>query len=808
MKVLCFSPQAENTTQAMREITILHGLRVRGAEIKYLLCDGIYSHCDIFWESVRPRTPDSCEFCMGRTKQIAYNMDMPFEWIGQYISPEEKEIAEQWAQEVAPEDFMTATYQDWIIGEWVESSVHSYLRMSDLDLNDPKVLETYRGYLKTGLLTCFGLTRAFDQFQPDLLFIFNGRVSSLKTAWHVAKLRGIPFLCHEMGWQLGTLRLFDNTSCDSLYAYWNLWPIWGDIPLETYELEQIVKFMAEREVGGQSVLAFLNPLPQALSEVRKKLDLKPERPVWSLYTSSDDEVIAAPEWRGTAFERQRDWIHATIDYAREHDDIDLVIRTHPNTGGKKTLGKNVAQLEEFERIKKDLPSNVRLIMPEEKISSYSLMNLSTVGIIYNSTVSLEMACKGKHVIAAAGAVASNLPFINQVESAESYTQLLDEARQLPLMAYSSEVQRLAYRYAFGIYFRWDIPFPLVKMPSMYKGKLTYRTPQELAPGKDEGLDRVCRALLEGESVYQIPTDEDKNRTEEDEIRYFQICTKNMVFQQFFKIRSYSSTSSEYILSKNMDYLLKPRSELPGTDAILADITPTLIEKADKEVLDKSSLICVPSQSAQDKLIQTFPSLQEKINILPYYIPEIMFYDEPLTLDLDITDKRFKCLSIFSAHDNEWQKSLSAFIQAFPNQSDVIYILVPYGDTLENIFEKLETWMQNMNFDEDSMPEMELLNYQELGNDIRQLYSIVDLYIQCDPNDLAQMHLLQAMTQNIKVLSTLPMSLKPIEPINASNSSYIAQFQNQLSYSQLWQGGHASGRQWNAHVTQTLEKLIE
>jgi len=497
------------------ETTILHALKLRDATVRYVLCDGLYAECDVFWKATNPRYSLSCTKCQATVANLMVRMGMSFEWLGRYLLPEESSEAHRWANFLPNEALFGAEYKNWKVGSWIRSSVHSHLRMSELRLEDPQVEEAYRRYLYSGLIACFAISRLLDDYMPDVLFLFNGRMSSTRVAFELARERGIRVIVHERGFSKESLSLRENQTCESLNCLKELWKSWGEIPLSPNELTQIIKLLEERRVGDNLSWRPFSPPPQPPNVVLKRLDLCDDRPLWVLFTSSDDETIAAKEWKGV-FSTQLEWIHRTLEYIKCHPDINFVIRVHPNTSGKKATGNNLQQLKEMEILRQNLPQNARMVMPEDEVSSYSLVDLATVGLVYHSTIGLEMACRGKTVVVAGGCLVSDMPFVLTVKCVDTYKCILDRLQKLPPKITFPDIQRMAYRYAYALFFRFNIPFPLVKMPDPHTGQLAYNSLECLLPGKDSSVDRVARIILEGEPICPHPLPEHRSRSEEVE----------------------------------------------------------------------------------------------------------------------------------------------------------------------------------------------------------------------------------------------------------------------------------------------------
>jgi hypothetical protein len=513
--VLCYAPYNRWALHGRWEMTILQSLKLRGAEVEYILCDGLYTDCDQFWGAVAPRPQNACSMCQTQVVNLVHQMGMDFHWLGRYLNTDEQREAKRWADAIADEDLLSAAYGEWTIGEWVRTSVQSHFRANTIDVSRPPVAKVMRSYLYSGLVACFALDRLLDEQAPDVFLLFNGRQSSTRVALELAKSKGIRTVVHERGPRNETLRMIENETCASLEPVRQFWVEWGDIPLSAEEIERTASFMAGREHGKDLSWTQFTTSTQPLDEVRAKLGLRADRPVWALFTSSDDEVAGEADW-ASPFPSQRDWVARTIAFARANPEIDLVVRVHPNTGSKRSTGANRRQLEEMRALAADLPPNVRMVDPEDEISSYSLMDIAAVGLVWVSTVGLEMACKGKSVVIAAGNQVHSTPFVTTIVDPDVYEETLAPLLALAPDAVSADVRRLALRFAYGAFFRIGIDFPLVRMTTPRDSELAYHSLDALQPGRDAGLDRCARIVLEGESVYLPPTPEDRARTTEAE----------------------------------------------------------------------------------------------------------------------------------------------------------------------------------------------------------------------------------------------------------------------------------------------------
>jgi hypothetical protein len=326
-------------------------------------------------------------------------------------------------------------------------------------------------------------------------------------------------VCHERGFLAQTLALFEDDHCLTFKHTREMWARWGAVPLRHAQIARVADLLQARARGiGQSWLVY-SPPPQDHAATRSRLGLSPARPMWALFTSSDDEAVALPlSERG--FPRQREWIEATVRWIARCPEIDLVIRVHPNLGGKRSHGRNEGQLREIEALRARLPGNVRMVMPDDPVSSYSLMEMATMGLVYHSTVASEMAAMGAIVNVAGASQVQGLPFVDTVEPGEDYHGMLDARRGTPPGFRSPEIRRLAYRFVHGLLVRLSFDLPLVGMAEAGQVSLNFGSLADLAPGRHPSLDRIVGIVLDGEPVCPIPTPADLMTSDDDEREWF------------------------------------------------------------------------------------------------------------------------------------------------------------------------------------------------------------------------------------------------------------------------------------------------
>jgi glycosyltransferase involved in cell wall biosynthesis len=498
-RVLIYSPYSLWYLHSTYDAIFAHALKLRGAEVRVVACDGVFPACDVRWENTGAKASVRCADCAATGRQLQQGMQLAGDWLRQYLPPGSTERAQAWVASLADTQLVDATHAGYPLGRWVKSSVHSHFRMSQLDLTDPSIAAAYREYLLGACLALEAMQRLLDEFRPDALLMLNGRFFSHRVLLELARERGIRLFAHERGRLDHTLTFWENESCHSFATFTRAWQAWRDLPLAATELERVAVVLGEREHGRNTGWkSFAHPKDD-IAVLSARLGLSAGVSLVTLFTSSDDEMIASEGWE-TVID-QFEWIVRSIRYFAARPEYQLVIRVHPNTAG--VVGANQQFLDRIGAlIAAGLPANVRVILPQEPVNSYQLIALSRACLVFSSTIGLECAVRGRPVLMCGGGVFYGNDWSLNLPQAVDYESWI--ARLLADTAAPARL-RSAWRFAYHHFVRMSVPFPLVTVQNTFHAQLNFSDTAALLPGRDAALDSVCGFVLDGRPVYAGPT---------------------------------------------------------------------------------------------------------------------------------------------------------------------------------------------------------------------------------------------------------------------------------------------------------------
>ena len=483
-KVLIVSPR-DWAAHVQYEAVIAHALSLRGAEVSFLTCGGGLEICDRANTYEAPPMP--CTSCSRYTRDAIGAHGFPLRTMRAGWERDDPGWPE--LDLVSIPDLRAVEMEGLPLGRLVDIPLKWFLCAADI-ADDPLGGPTTRAFLRSARRIAAGVAATLDEVQPDLVLLLNGLFLFEGVAWALCKQRGIDVVTYERAFRKETL-VFHRGVPAGFYDFSADWPD-ANRPLTTDEEAELDEYLAARRRGS----AF-----DQYWEFQEKAVDKGTGRLASLYTNLtwDTAVID----RDVAFADIQEWISACIRAFAERPEHRLVIRVHPSEvalPGKVTRDSLAAYVHrEFP----ELPPNVSMVEPDDVTSSYPLMDASDVGLVYTSTTGLELALSGTPVIVAGETHYRGKGFTTDVSSPDEFTAALDRALADPA---SLPVDvATARRYAHFFFFRAPIPAPGVVEPLPGLARLTVEHLDELRPGVDPALDRICDGLLEGTSFANPPS---------------------------------------------------------------------------------------------------------------------------------------------------------------------------------------------------------------------------------------------------------------------------------------------------------------
>jgi hypothetical protein len=388
-----------------------------------------------------------------------------------------------------PEALRHLQVGDLPLSECILNSARWFLCVSDLD-RFPESKLVLRAFAKSALVVAEAVPALLDRVRPDVVFMLNGLFFAERILRAEAARRGIRVVTYERGYVPNTL-CFSNGFAN----YYEITPLWDrvkDLPLSPDEAKRLDEYLADRRKGLRAPFNYWPTITEDEQQVLQTLSLDPAKPTAVLFTNIPFDTAAQDRDRG--FQNMHAWIAKTVQVFAARPEAQLVIRVHPAEVRVPGWVNREPVLGRLQESFPTLPVNVRIVPPESDLSSYTLAQLARCGLVYSSTMGLEMAMEGIPVVVAGEVHYGDKGFTLDTAGPTDYPQLIVRAMESPR---DRGTQERARRYGYALFFRYFHQFPLVsENPPDFVPKVIATDPSVLDPGGDPTLDVVCRGVLE------------------------------------------------------------------------------------------------------------------------------------------------------------------------------------------------------------------------------------------------------------------------------------------------------------------------
>ena len=490
-KVMFLTPRSW-AAHVQWEAVIAQSLRLRGADVRFLTCGGGLGVCDRSntWESPPPPCRSCSKYVDDSLAAHGFERtELSDHWNGRVPSG-----GQGWPEldGLALADLVDVEYHGLPLGRLVEIPVKWFLLRADLT-GDPLAARTYRAFLRSARSIADALTVEIDRFGPDVAVLCNGLFLFEAVAGAICERSGIDVVTYERGLIKETL-LFRRNAIACLMDFTPFWPEWADRPLTDAEASRLDDYLDERRLGRRTIDRYWDEVSFSHDERSREVTRVTLLPnlTW------DSAVIG----QSAAYDGLEPWIRDTIELVAHRAGVHLTIRVHP--AETKLPGKQTREPVQdlVARHFPDLPDNVSIIGPDDPTSTYTVLEDTDLVLVFSSTTGLEASMMGKPVIVAGQTHYRGKGFTVDAEDPSDYEFVLGKALADPA-AYRPDVD-LARRYAYLLFFRAPVDCPGAEEHVLGLARLTVSTADDLRPGADESLDRICEGILLGRDFGPLP----------------------------------------------------------------------------------------------------------------------------------------------------------------------------------------------------------------------------------------------------------------------------------------------------------------
>jgi hypothetical protein len=463
------------------ESVIAQALRLRGADVRFLNCGGGLEICDRANTHEAPPMP--CRTCDRYVRTSIEAHGFPRNSMRSYWGAAPHDPGD-WPEldAMGQSELQHVTVGDIDLGSLVDKPVRWFLLAANVE-EDPLGTRVRRRFLRSGRRILNAVEQALDEHQPDVVVVLNGLFLFESITWALCRSRGIDVVTYERAFRKETL-VFSRRAPAGFYDFSDAWGE-SSRDLTPEEGAEIDNYLAVRR-SGRAFDQHWGPgdEPEVGTGAGRLV---------TLFTNVtwDTAVLG----RHCAFPDIQAWLDAAIHAFRDRPDHRLVIRVHPSEIHLPGRASRDSLAAYIARTHPDLPTNVQVIGPADPVSSYALMAASDLGLVYTSTVGLELSVSGVPTIVAGDTHYRAKGFTIDVNSPEEFLGALDAA--LTDSTFGIPDVESARRYAHFFFFRAPLPAPGVVEPLPGLARLTVRDLDELAPGASESLDRICDGILLG-----------------------------------------------------------------------------------------------------------------------------------------------------------------------------------------------------------------------------------------------------------------------------------------------------------------------
>lgn len=341
------------------------------------------------------------------------------------------------------DDLAGFVYEGVDLGQLCLPSVGWALRRLHLS-SIPEAQQLLWDYLQGGIRIVNAFQRLVEQNELHSVVAFNGTFFPEAIIRALALKRGLHVVTYEVGFRSSSLFLSHDIASDCPVR------VPEDFQMDENQQAEFDRYLAKRMQGDFTMggVRFWPEMKGISPELRHKVEAY--RQVVTVFTNVVFDT--SQTHANTIFESMFDWLDETMRLAATHLETLFIVRAHPDElrPGKESQEAVGQWLEARGHL--GLP-NLIFMAPTEYVSSYELIGLSHLCIVYNSTIGLEAVLLGTPVVTGAQAKYSGEKVTHAPSSREAYRDMVTSFLEGGVPSVPEAWQQRARRFMYYLLFR-------------------------------------------------------------------------------------------------------------------------------------------------------------------------------------------------------------------------------------------------------------------------------------------------------------------------------------------------------------------
>lgn len=463
------------------EVLLYHLLRKEGYGVDYLIYDSTIPTCEIITEQVvnDGKKKDLLKDLERNSVLLLNSAGVKYHIVKK--DPAVDEIIDSLQDSL--NSLLQFSFEGISFGKIVEGGMYRYYR--SLNFGE-KSYEVAKNFLELSLINYFQVKNLLEKNEYDYILFSHGIYPGWEPITELCRRTGKQFICYDRGKTINTAN-FNVNQVSPDWSFDSAWERYKKKELTEKERQKVRQYTKERELQKNDVYAYnFSGKHNDLIGLKKKLGIKEGSKVITIFTNLIWD--AANVSRDIAFTSAEACILKTIDYFKKRKDVHVLLRTHPAEfvlGTKDGYGMLVR-----EKLGNVLPENFTIIEPE--INSFSVIDISDIGVVNTSTVGLEYAMAGKPIVLISETHYRNKGFTYDTNSEIEYFNCIEELlKNMKLMPKQVE---LANKYFYMMMFLYQQKMPVQNWKGRFNG-YAYKKFSDIPD--DEPLVRIVKKISNG-----------------------------------------------------------------------------------------------------------------------------------------------------------------------------------------------------------------------------------------------------------------------------------------------------------------------